>query len=86
MALIVRISLSQKARVEYYKGELTDGKYIGDKAEKLYTERDGTAVIVYNLSPGQFVMEKLNIIAKIKTDLGNYLITERTFRVAAQNH
>jgi hypothetical protein len=82
---IVRISLSEKAKAEFFKGELTDGKYIGKKAEKLYVEKDGTATVEYYLSPGQFVMEKINIIAKIRTDLGNYLITEQEFRVAAQN-
>jgi hypothetical protein len=31
------------------------------------------------------VMETVNIIAKVKTELGNYYITQITYNVAAEN-
>jgi hypothetical protein len=82
---VVRIALSEKAKVEFYRGELTDGKYIGAKASRLYLENNGTSFIEYYVHPGQFVMEKVNIIAKVKTDLGNYFITQKSINVAVEN-
>lgn len=82
---VLRISLSNKnTRVEFFQGELTDGKYIGDKAERISTD-EGIGSIYYTLPPGAFVMEKLNIIAKVKTDLNNYYITQTSYNLAAEN-
>ncbi|HYC85285.1 MAG TPA: hypothetical protein VEB86_08690 [Chryseosolibacter sp.] len=81
----LEIGLSEKAKVEFFKGELTDGRYIGKQAEKLFVDRQGRASIVYNLAPGDFVMEKINIIAKIRTDLGNSYITQIPYTVAIKN-
>ncbi len=84
---ILNISLTDKVKeVEYYVGELTDGKYIGSKASKIWTtDRYGKADITFQLLPGQFIMEKVNIIAKIKTTLGNYYIAQKSTNVAIES-
>jgi hypothetical protein len=35
--------------------------------------------------PGTFIMDKIHLIAKIKTPLENYYITERDYNVAAES-
>lgn len=82
---ILELSLSNKSRlVEFYKGELTDGKYIGDAAKEITTS-DGVGKIYYVIPPGGFEMETLSIIAKVKTDLNNYYITKTKYNLAVDN-
>lgn len=82
---ILNISLSDKSTmVEFYKGSLTEGKYIGKNAQPL-SSGNGICRLFYALPPGGFVMEKLNIIAKAKTDLNNYYITQLQYNLAAEN-
>lgn len=81
----LRISISTDMKVEFYQGQLTDGKYIGNQATKIYTERDGTARIDYLVGRGMMVMERINIIAKVKTDLDNFYILQLPYTVAVQN-
>jgi hypothetical protein len=82
---ILRVLLSDKTqRVEFYQGHLIDGKYIGKDAELIHTE-NGVGTLSYMLPPGGFVMEKLNIIAKAKTDLNNYYITQLSYNLAIEN-
>jgi antitoxin component YwqK of YwqJK toxin-antitoxin module len=79
------ISLSNKhTMVEFYTGKLTDGKYIDEDAYPITTE-NGIGSLSYFLPRGAFIMEKLNIIAKVKTDLGNYYITQIPYNLAAEN-
>jgi hypothetical protein len=79
------ITMSDKSeRVVFYKGSLTEGKYIGPSADEIRT-RDGVGELNYFLPPGAFVMEKLNIIAKVKTDLNNYYITRASYNLAVEN-
>ena len=81
----VEISLSNKSKsVEFYRGELTDGKYIGPSAQEIYM-KDGIGKLFYVLPPGAFQMETLRIIAKVKTDLNNYYITKTTYNLAIEN-
>lgn len=84
---ILNLSLTDKVKeVEYFVGELTHGKYIGEAASKIWTtDRYGKADITFHLLPGQFVMEKVNVIAKIKTTLGNYYITQKSMNVAIES-
>lgn len=84
---IVHISLSAKAsEVEYYIGNLTKEKYISPTAKKIWnTDKNGNAQIEYPVMPGTFIMDKIHLIAKIKTPLGNYYLTERDYNVAAEN-
>jgi hypothetical protein len=78
------ISLTENYDVEFYEGSLTDG-YIGKDCELVYETSPSKGKIDYSLGPGEFLMKKLNIIAKIKTDLGNYYITQKTYNLAVQN-
>lgn len=81
----LELSLSNKSRlVEFYKGELTDGKYIGSSATEIYT-KDGIGKLFYVIPVGAFQMERLSIIAKVKTDLNNYYITKTTYNLAIEN-
>jgi hypothetical protein len=50
----------------------------------MHTEK-GVGKLYYMLPPGGFVMEKLNIIAKVKTDLNNYYITQLSYNLAVEN-
>jgi MORN repeat variant len=81
----LEFSLSDKSRlVEFYKGELTDGKYIGTSAKEMYVS-NGVGKLFYVLPPGGYAMETLSVLAKVKTDLNNYYITKTTYNLAIEN-
>jgi hypothetical protein len=84
---LLKISLSEKVKeVEYYTGQLTDGACLGEKAVKIWnTDRYGFADIKFQVLPGQFIMQKVNVIAKVKTTLGNYYVMEKAINIAAEN-
>src|SRR5690349_4201755 len=80
----LRINLSDKSTaVDYYLGPLVDGKYI-DESGYLPKEK-GVATISYQLATGEFKMEELTIVAKIKTAQSNYYITTAKFHLAIEN-
>lgn len=82
---VVELSLSNNnTRVQFYEGRLSEGKYIGNDVRTIHTV-DGIGKIYYSLPPGAYVMESLNIIAEVKTDLGNDYITQRSYNLAAEN-
>jgi hypothetical protein len=81
----LHLSVSNGMKAEFYKGQLTDGKYIGDKAEKIYVMSDGSARIDYYVGLGMVLMENINIIAKVKSDLKNFYIIQKPFTVAVEN-
>jgi hypothetical protein len=70
--------------VEFYKGELTDKQYIGASAKEIDTNA-GVGKLFYVLPPGGFVMERITVIAKVKTELNNYYITQVNYNLAAEN-
>ena len=81
----LNISLSDNSTaVEFYRGKLNDGGYIGNDAMEIPTTK-GIGQLYYVLPPGAFLMEQLDIIAKCKTDLNNYYITQLTYNLAAEN-
>jgi hypothetical protein len=84
---ILHLSLSEKAKeVEYYLGRLTKEKTIDSSAKKIWsTDKNGNAEIEYPVMPGTFIMDKIHLIAKVKTAQGNYYITERDYNLAAEN-
>jgi antitoxin component YwqK of YwqJK toxin-antitoxin module len=84
---ILNISLSEKAKeVEYFVGKLTKEKTIDPNSKKIWnTDKNGNAKIEYPVMRGTFIMDKIHLIAKIKTPLGNYYITERDYNVAAES-
>jgi len=81
----LRISLSEKHKVEFFEGTLTQGKYVSADAEKIYMENSSTARIDYPLGPGEFLMKTINVIAKVKTELGNTYITQKKYNLAVEN-
>ncbi len=79
------ISLSDKSKsVQFFEGALEDGKYIPNGGIAIATS-NGVAKLYYFLPPGGFKMQKINIIAKTKTDLGNYYIATKSYNLAIEN-
>jgi hypothetical protein len=84
--LSLRISLSQNVRhVEFYKGKLTEGKFISNEAESIAVETPGISKLDYLISSEAFATDTVNIIAKVKTDLGNYYIAQAQYSPGAIN-
>jgi antitoxin component YwqK of YwqJK toxin-antitoxin module len=82
----LHISLSENiTRVEFFKGKLTNEKYVGNEVESIWAEKPGVARLDYFLPPGSFVMEEINIIARYKTELGNYKILQKKYNLAQEN-
>lgn len=84
---ILRIAMSDKSKaVEYYLGKLTKEGCLGESVEKIWGKvNNGSIDLEYNLRPGMFIMERINVIARVKTLQGNYYITQRAYNVAAEN-
>lgn len=81
----IKIRLSDNSKkVQYYLGDLTDGKYMNDKVIRVVTE-GGIGTITYNVLPGHYFMEKLNIVAKQTTSKGNPYIVQKKFNLAIEN-
>ncbi|UII22000.1 toxin-antitoxin system YwqK family antitoxin [Fulvivirga ligni] len=71
--------------VMFYMGKLDNGGCIASDAMKLVPQKPGLMQLKYNLPPGAFMMEEMNIIALVKTKLGNIYITTKKFNLAAEN-
>jgi hypothetical protein len=71
--------------VVFYRGNLTNRNYIGKNAEILHS-RDGVGKVFYFVGQRGFVMEKIDVIAKVKTDLNNYYITTRSYNVSIEHY
>jgi hypothetical protein len=83
---ILRLSLSDNSKggVEYFLGDLAKAKYIEDYTEKIIV-KNGVGEIKYPVPPGTFLMQQINVIAKIKTSQGNYYITQRAYNLSIEN-
>lgn len=82
----LRLEMSDKSKgVEYFVGNLSEGKYIGNEASQVWEVMNGVAEIHYPMPPGSFLMEEVNVIAKVKTSQSNYYITQATFHLAIEN-
>ncbi len=84
---LLKLSLSERARdVKYYVGRLSQKGCLTDKLEfVLRNEQSGSGTIEYYLSPGEFKMEELNIIASFETIFGNTQILQKSFYVSIDN-
>lgn len=81
----VIISLSDGSRgAEFFRGKLTEGIYWNDQLTAIPTE-NGTGVLEFYISRGNFRMETLNIVARDKTSLNNPLILQRAYHLAIEN-
>lgn len=82
----LRLQMSDNSKgVEYYVGKLSEGKYIGDEANQVWEIMNGVGEVNYPMPPGSFLMEEVNVIAKVKTAQSNYYITQSTFHLAIEN-
>jgi hypothetical protein len=83
---ILEISISDDSKgVDYYTGELVEGKYIREEMNSIFDTKNGVARIYYTIPRGDFRMETVNIIAKVKTAQSNYYITQKSYHLAV-NH
>ena len=79
-------TLSDKSKkVEFYTGTLEDNKFFGLNAGKIYKQNKGKAEIVFDVRPGMFIMKEVNVIAKVKTTMGNTYITQKKYNLAVEN-
>lgn len=83
----LNLSMSDKSRsAEFYLGKTDkDGCIDWSSIEYVYKERNSyVSTVEYEIAPGGFVMQTINIIAKVKTLQGNYYLTETKFNVSAE--
>ncbi len=79
------LSMSDGSRnVEFFTGELTGGKYWNDELTPVPTE-NGTGRIDFIISRGKFRMETINIVARVRTSLGNPRILQKEYYLAVEN-
>lgn len=82
----LKLQMSDESKgVEYFVGKLSEDKYIGNEAMQVWEIMNGVGEVNYAMPPGSFLMEEVNVIAKIKTAQSNYYITQSTFHLAIEN-
>lgn len=83
---VLKLSASNGSTdVEYFNGKLTEAGCIPHYLLPIGPVKGGKAEVIYELPVGTYVMEELNFIAKIKTKLGNYFITEKSHYLAVEH-
>jgi hypothetical protein len=83
---ILEVKMSDDSKgVEYYTGKLVDGKYIKEEMNTVWDTKDGVARIYFSVPRGDFRMEEVNVIAKVKTAQSNYFITQKSYHLAVEN-
>ena len=79
------LSLSDGSRnAEFFRGKLSGGHYWNNQLSPIPSE-NGRGTMEFYVSKGTFKMETLNIVAREKTSLGNYLILQREYHLAVEN-
>lgn len=79
----IHLSLTERVKkVEYFRGYLKEG-CLHNELEPIMSTGEDRGRIGYTIGPGEFVMEKINVIARIETITGNVLVTQKSFNVAA---
>ncbi len=82
---ILKVKLSNNSyRVEFFHGNLIEGKYLPDNLVEIPDKR-GICTFEYYVPPGYVKMEKLNIVARYKTDYGLPYILQKTYNLALQH-
>lgn len=82
---IVRVSLTEKDRgAKFYLGELTEGKYKGDKL-RFTPSKDGVMELIYPLPPGAFYMESVQVTAETKTVMGTPILLTTKINIGIEN-
>lgn len=83
----LKLTMSDGSKnVSFFKGKLADGCW-NDELVLLESSREhkGEGLDEYYIPRGGFIMQEINIVAKVKTRLGNYYITERKYNLAVDN-
>lgn len=77
---IVELSLSDSTKndVEYFKGKLTDGKYLSEELQKFGKVEDGVGRLVYKIEKDAIIDRKEHYVARVRTYQGNYHLAEVT--------
>lgn len=83
---ILRISISDNSKkVEYYLGDTDSNGCIPETAMAVSPQQPGVLELKFNIGPGMFMMEKINIIAVVETKLGNPYVLEKKYNLAVEN-
>lgn len=82
----LQISISDNSKkVVYYLGTLDSAGCISEEAMKVEPQKPGVLELKYNLGPGMFLMEEMNIVAVVQTRLKNPFITQRKYNLSIEN-
>jgi hypothetical protein len=82
---VLKVSMSDRnPKARFFTGKLDQGKYLGNDIT-WYPGQGGVVEIRYDLPPGTFVMEKINLIATSFTKVGNPVIVQKSYNVAVEN-
>jgi MORN repeat variant len=86
-AYTLRISMSDGTKkVKFYEGKLTAGGCFHSGLNYLLlNEQTGVAEMTYNLPPGGFLMQELNIVARVKTRQGHSYLTQQRYHLSINN-
>ena len=83
---ILRIKLSDgNNNVQYFQGKLDDEGFMNTRLERLVNMGDGVLEMYYNVPPGHFLMEEINIVAKVKTRFRNFYIVTIKHNLSIEN-
>jgi antitoxin component YwqK of YwqJK toxin-antitoxin module len=81
----LKIFLSDRSKdVDFYKGELLDGKYLHAKTPMIFS-RNGTASLYYTVPKGRAIRETISIVSRSRTEYGNTLVLCRVYNLSASN-
>lgn len=84
--IMLHISLSNNSeQVKFYKGSLTEGKYLNAQLLLLATQ-NGTTQIDFNIPPGAMLNQSVVITASFKTAFGNPNTISRTYKLQVVNN
>jgi len=83
---VLYISLKgYKGKADLYVGELSDGKFLDPVNLSWLKENGNRWYYMMTIYPGEFVMKKVNVLAKIKTPYGNPYVIQKSFNVSVSN-
>lgn len=83
----LKVVLSNGAKgTKFYRGSLSaTGCFDARLADPIRLIGDGVGEIDYDLSPGQFVMEEVKVVAKYNTTLGNEFYVTGVYNLSIRN-
>lgn len=82
----LQVSMSDKVRsVKYYSGKLNKNGCLDDNSYFILLKSKSMGELKFNLPPGGFRMEEVNIIAVVETTLGNSYVTQKVYNLAIDN-